>query len=209
MLSGLSQTVNWALRSLVLNRQSLWAPFRGTTHAHSLCVWPLQRDSSEVSRKLRAHAWTNGFVYILISSVWRAQGPLGGRQRSLALSVCHLYAVGFSCLRLIRPKWKGLQRITLQSNVTFSTQVCVTNFRLKREFSFQESNKDTCAPSSGGFHFYTKGCICLLEAQRGGKKKNQSIKVIKITNSCGIWLAYFTDGCVNYFTCRSHLTNTP
>lgn len=72
----LSQTVNWALRSLVLKSKSLWAPFRGTTHAHSLCVATATRRLRSIPQKV-AHAWTNGFVYILISSVLWAQGPLG------------------------------------------------------------------------------------------------------------------------------------
>lgn len=114
--------------------------------------------------------------------------PREGRDHLLSVS-CHLYAVRFSCLSLIDPKWKGLQRTTLLWHGTFSMHVQYMLLIWDFNEHFSVSNKDTCAPSSGRFHFYSMCCVCLSEALKK-KKKNQSIKVIKIVCLCGLHVLF-------------------
>lgn len=55
--------------------KSLWAAFRGTTHAHSLCVATATRLLRSAPQ-LRHIAWTNRFVCTVIRVMLGAWGPL-------------------------------------------------------------------------------------------------------------------------------------
>ncbi len=67
--------------------------------------------------------------------------------------------------------------------------VYVTNFRLKRAFLWVQY-RYSCAIQWRIWLLQN-----VLHPRVRGTETNQSIKVIKITNLCGFWLAYFINGC--------------
>lgn len=126
----LSQTVNWALRSLVLKKQeSLGSLSRDNSRPFFVCSHCNETPRKSVPQ-LRAHAWTNGFVYILISSMLVSSGaPRDGRDHLLSVSVIYMLWLSHVTPWLIRNEGR-LQRITLLLHGTFSMHVYVTNLRL-------------------------------------------------------------------------------
>lgn len=120
-----------ALNAGAKKANSLWAPFRGTTHAHSLC-------GASATRLLRSipgsgvHACTNGFVvHINQFNVGERMGAPRTQGSLVSVSVTHWMLRVSSCLSLTNLRWNA-DYLALTCHIQHACTVYVTNLSHKR-----------------------------------------------------------------------------